>query len=267
MYLTPMKAQSILSFLSLAFALTLNAMAIVIPLNGHSTKELSDRYPNLFVPADLTFSIWSVIYLGLFAYVGYFLYTAFYKKSKNAALLATSPWFLISCLANGSWIVAWHHLQVELALAIMLVMLFSLIMIYLRVRSTTGESSVNDEWFVILPFSIYLSWISVATVANTTAVLVDNGFTGFGISEPEWTVIMISVAGLLALILARRYRDLPYLLTLVWAVGGIYLKRNPFLFPEHRMITTACIVWLSILALVVAVIIVSPTLEEARKKP
>jgi len=267
MYLSFMKAHSVMSLLGLIFALILNALAISQPLNGWTTQELSERYPNLFVPADLTFSIWSVIYLGLFAFVGYFLYTAFVKKAENEVLRATAPWFFVSCLANGLWIIAWHFLHVELSLVIMAVLLFSLIMIFLRIRKpASSEPFGYESWFVFLPFSIYLSWISVATVANTTAVLVHHGFTGLGLSEPAWTVIMMAVAGTVALTVTARFRDIPYLLTLAWAFGGIYIKRNPFLNPDERMITTSCIVWLSILALAVAYLIVAPALDRSPER-
>ncbi len=265
MYLkTLMKSHSIISLVGIAFALTLNALAIALPLNGMTTGELSDQYPNLFVPAGITFSIWSVIYLALISFVIYFIVQAFGKHAENPVLLATTPWFLISCLANGSWIVAWHYLKVELSLVIMLIMLFSLCMIFIRIRQAVVDFTQAQQWLVAVPFSIYLSWISVATIANTTTVVVHHDFFGLRPNEPGWTVALMSAAGLIAAIVAIKHRDTPYLLVLIWAFVGIYLKRDPSLFPEHQIITTACIVWLSILALLAAFVVISPTPPTSR---
>ncbi len=38
--------------------LVMNYLANALPLNNKTTGELSDSFPNLFVPAGLTFSIW-----------------------------------------------------------------------------------------------------------------------------------------------------------------------------------------------------------------
>ena len=51
--------------------IAINIAAVVLPLNGLTTQELSDRYDVYFVPAGYVFSIWSVIYLGLLAYAFY----------------------------------------------------------------------------------------------------------------------------------------------------------------------------------------------------
>ena len=57
---------NVLAFINLAAFLAVivfNTLANSLPLNGRGTGELSDIYPNLFVPAGLTFSIWGLIYI------------------------------------------------------------------------------------------------------------------------------------------------------------------------------------------------------------
>ena len=63
--------------------LIVNYLAVSIPLGGMTTGALADLYPNLFVPAALTFSIWGVIYLLLFAFVIRQI-VDFYKKKSSA---------------------------------------------------------------------------------------------------------------------------------------------------------------------------------------
>lgn len=62
--------------------LIVNYLAVTLPLGGMTTGALSDLYPNLFTPAALTFSIWGVIYLLLFAFVIWQI-VDFYKKQST----------------------------------------------------------------------------------------------------------------------------------------------------------------------------------------
>ena len=76
------KAKILIIFNTITFILmvTVNALANLLPLNGLTTGEVSDSYPNLFAPAALTFSIWGVIYTGLTACI---LYQVGVFKGKN----------------------------------------------------------------------------------------------------------------------------------------------------------------------------------------
>ena len=57
--------------MTLAFlaVVTLNALANILPLNGQTTGDISNRLPVLFTPAGYVFSIWSVIYILLAAWI------------------------------------------------------------------------------------------------------------------------------------------------------------------------------------------------------
>jgi hypothetical protein len=48
-----------------------NALVNILPLNGITTGEVSNAYPNLFTPANYVFSIWGVIYTLLFVFMFY----------------------------------------------------------------------------------------------------------------------------------------------------------------------------------------------------
>jgi hypothetical protein len=54
---------AVVNLLGFVVVVVVNALATTIPLGGMTTGQLSDLYPNLFVPAGLTFSIWGLIYL------------------------------------------------------------------------------------------------------------------------------------------------------------------------------------------------------------
>ncbi len=203
--------------------LAVNYMANALPINGLNTGELSDFIPNLFVPAGVTFSIWGLIY----ALLAVFILHQFHSlKKRNGRFIGDiGVWFSVSSFANICWIFAWHYRQIPLSLAFMLVILFSLIIIVVRLRPNRKYARGLERIAVYHSFSIYLGWISVATIANVTAVLVTIGWNGFGLPEEFWTAIVIAVAIILALISLNRYRDIPYALVIDWALAGIILKR------------------------------------------
>jgi hypothetical protein len=218
-----------LSFVNLfLFLMTVvvNGLAVILPINNKSTGQLSDQYPNLFVPAGLTFSIWSVIYLLLTVYCVYELLPKVWRNHQQGVFIERiGPLFIFSSILNMGWIFAWHYELVSLSVAIMLLFLLILITIYLKLRIGMSEAPAQEKYLVHLPFSIYLGWISVATIANITALLVYWKWDGFGLSPQLWTVAVIAVAIGLAVSMLIRHRDIFYALVIDWALLGILLKR------------------------------------------
>ncbi len=201
--------------------IVVNALSESLPINNVGTGEISDQFPIFFVPAGYVFSIWGLIYLGMVAYA---IYQALPSQRSNPHLRAIGGWFVLSCAANIAWIFLWHYLQFPLTLVVMLVLLGSLIAIYRAQRAGGGTISTAERWAVRIPFSVYLGWISVATIANASQVLYQSHWGGLGIGDATWAVIMLGVATLLAGVMAIRQRDEAYLLVLVWAFVGIALK-------------------------------------------
>lgn len=208
----------ILNILALIGVLTVNALANILPINGMNTGELSALYPNLFTPAGFTFSIWSVIYLLLIAFV-----IVQRSISANTYFVELSLWFLLSCVANVSWILAWHYQFIYASVLIMLLLLFSLSKIFLLLQRVDLKS-VSEKLFIKLPFIFYFSWICVATIANISALLVSLSWDGGFLSPTTWTLTMISIASVLGIFIAERYREPAFLLVLIWALFGIYSR-------------------------------------------
>lgn len=221
-----MKTNQILNILAFIGVVIINVLANALPINGFNTGELSDMYPNLFVPAGLTFSIWGVIYLLLLAYVISQSLSLFNGKSTPDFVERIGGLFLVNCLANVSWIVVWHYQMPLIALGIMLVILFTLISIYEKLEVGRREVSKRELWTAHIPFSVYLGWISIATIANLTAVLVDMGWQGGAIGEANWAIIMIIIGGLLGGFVLTTRRDVAFGLVLTWAIIGINIKRS-----------------------------------------
>ena len=200
--------------------LTVNALSTLLPLNGVTPQQVSARYPNLFVPAGYTFSIWGIIYLALLLFVLYQLGLFQKKPPENDALnRKLAVIFILTSLANAGWIFAFHYG----ALALSVVMTGSMLvcLIAARLYLAAQPLSPRETAFLQVPFSLYFGWLTVATIANATALLVSLGFGGFGISEAVWTMVILAIGAILAVVTALLYRDAAYLAVFLWAYAGI----------------------------------------------
>jgi hypothetical protein len=203
-----------ISLLLFAGMIFMNYLANALPLNHKTTGELSDSFPNLFVPAGITFSIWGIIYLLL---AGYCIVQF---KESNQEMIAKIGWFFaVSCVLNALWIICWHYGKLPLSLIVMLGMLVSLIYINILIKDIPFN-------IIKAAFGAYLGWICIATIANVTALLVSYNWSGSGFSEETWTIIMISTGTLIASIALFRLNN-PFIgLAVIWAFTGIIIKRH-----------------------------------------
>ncbi len=237
-----MKLRTILNLLTLVLTLVVNSLANILPLNGMNTGQISDSLPSLFTPAGYVFSIWSIIYIGLIAFG---IYQALPSQRNNPRIERMGWWFVIANLFNSAWIFAWHYLQFGLSVVLMLGLLVSLLVIYERIGRRAA--SRVETWTVNVPFSIYLGWITVATVANIASLLISLGWNGFGIPA-VLTVVMIGVATLLGVLMILLKREIAYPLVLIWAFAGIAAVRADVPLVEIGAIVAAALLLLVMLA-------------------
>jgi tryptophan-rich sensory protein len=218
---------------ALAGALVVNALAVALPLGGRTTGELSARYPNLFVPAGITFSIWTVIYILLAAWA-----MAQFRAANREPARRIAPAFALSSVLNAAWLYAWHHGRVGLSVLVMA----ALLAVLLRVNVLlAGERRVLPR----AAFGIYLGWISVATIANVTALLVAAGWAGAGIPAAAWATLLV-LAGTAAGALATVRLASPFVgLAVIWALAGIALGR----WADHRGIAVTALAMAAVLAI------------------
>jgi hypothetical protein len=205
-----------LNILFFAGMIIMNYLANSLPLNNVTTGQLSDSYPNLFVPAGITFSIWGIIYLLLLI----FCVMQFTVTGTGQQALSSISWmFALSCILNALWIVCWHYRQVAVSLVVMVAILVTLIFINISLKSL-------PLGLIKGAFGVYLGWICIATIANVTALLVSYGWNGFGIQEQTWAIIMIITGAVIVSATILRLNN-PFIgLSVVWALIGIALKRQ-----------------------------------------
>lgn len=209
------------NILALVATVAINGLANTLPLNGLTTGEISDRFEVFFVPAGYVFGIWGLIYLGLIAFA---VYQALPAQRENPRLERVGYWFVLSCAANIIWLFLWHYEIFVPTVLAMLALLFSLIVVYLRLEAGKSPVSAGERWFVHVPFSIYLGWITVATIANITSTLDYVEWSGWGISPEIWTIIMLAAGIAITATMIYTRRDAAYSLVIVWAFVGIAVK-------------------------------------------
>jgi hypothetical protein len=215
--------RQVINLVVIIVTLAVNGLANAIPFNGQTTGEISDRFEVYFVPAGYVFAIWGVIYLGLILFA---IFQALPAQRENPRLRNVGYLFAGANLANTFWLFFWHYNLFVLSLATMLILLGLLIATYLRLEIGRASVPLAEKLCIHLPVSIYLGWISVATITNVTDVLYYLEWGGFGIAPQSWAVIMLAVAVVLATIMALTRRDVAFLLVFLWSFAGIAIGQS-----------------------------------------
>ncbi|MGZ5263397.1 MAG: tryptophan-rich sensory protein [Kaistella sp.] len=186
---------------ALVFTIIFNYVSNTGIFNGKTIGNVSDQYHTLITPAGYAFSIWGLIYLlllGFVIYTGRSLFNA-EKNETDGFVEKIGWWFVISCLANCAWIVVWLCGFSGISVLILVIALISLIKILLEALNCNNSNA--KKWFINIPFQIYAGWMSVAVIVATASWLHKIGWNGWGISESVWTIILISIASAIHLLM------------------------------------------------------------------
>ncbi len=239
------KTIAIANIIALVVTIAVNYVSNTGMLNGNTMKTISDKYDNYFTPAGYAFSIWGLIYLGLLGFVIYTAANVNKQHNSNAVLLQVKWWFVISCLANSLWVIAWLSDYIGLSVIIMSIIFISLFNIIVNTGASLGRHPFKTHLLVFWPFAIYFGWISVAFIANTAAYLTATGWDGSGISDINWTVIMIAAAGLVNILVIWTRRLHLFGAVGIWALLAIATSN------DNSLIVNACYVVSAILSVVI----------------
>ena len=231
----------------LAMVIT-NYLANALPFNHKTTKQHSDQYPNLFVPAGITFSIWGIIYLLLLLFCVKQSKNLFSKApdaSTNALVDKIGLRFIVSCALNICWILSWHYEHLFFSVMIMLSLLMTLIDIVRRINYLSKNHEINIPNVSKAAFGVYLGWICIATIANITAVIVFFGWGSLGQSEIFWTCLMILIGALIASWTLKKLNNTLIGAAVLWAFVGIIIQRIGA--TEYH----SFIVWITVFAIII----------------
>jgi hypothetical protein len=214
-------------------------------LGGRNTAQVSDTNPTLVTPAGYVFSIWGVIYILLGVFVVFQALPAERVKNFQKSI---GPLFILSSILNIAWLFLWQYEFLSLSVVLMFLLLATLILIYLRLNIGKSKSPTREKLAVNLPFSVYLGWITIASIANVSVTLVSMKWDGFGISPETWATLIIIVAMVIALLVIATRKDIAYGLVIIWALVGISVKQSG----NQSVVTTA-----EIGAIVLAILLIA----------
>lgn len=214
---------AIATAIAILATLLVNTLSNFFPPGGANVGEIANTILGgvLITPANYAFAIWGLIYVGLIAYGVYQLRP---NQRTDVMIRRVDTLLILACVAQVIWIYLFTLQLFWVSVLAMLVILGSLIGAYLAFDIGRVPASRDRRWMAHIPFSVYLGWISVATVVNIASALYASNWNGWGISGVTWTVIMILVSAIIAGIVAIQRVDLPFVLVFVWAYGAIALR-------------------------------------------
>jgi hypothetical protein len=209
-----------LTLAAILAAFAINTASNIVPIKGQSIGEISNTLFQdvLITPANYAFIVWGVIYVGLFAFGGYQLLP---RQQKNSTLDRIGYLITVGSIAQCLWVIVFQLRLFTLSFFAMALILLSLIAAYLQMHQATQRQSL---WYVQVPISIYLAWISVATVVNGAIALYAINWNGWGFSPVGWTITMLGAATVIAFIVTLRHQDLAFVGVFVWALVAIAAK-------------------------------------------
>lgn len=237
--------RQVTTLVAIVGSIAINTISNIFPFNGFSIGTLSNTLfaPVHITPANYAFAIWGVVYTGLIAFG---LFQLQPSQRRNPRLQHSGYLLAIACLSQCIWIYLFLARLFPLSVLAMLGILLPLIGIYQRLG--VGESNISrqERWFLQVPISIYLGWISVATILNVANALYSINWNGWGIDPIVWTIVMMIVSAALAAVVMVQRRDPAFPLVIVWALVSIAIRQ----FTVPSIVTTGVLTSIGLVLLV-----------------
>lgn len=220
------KTGQLINGIALIATIVVNYLSNSGLLNGETMSSISAKYQNLFTPAGYAFSIWGLIYLALLGFVIYFGPFTKQTEEKEKVVEQIGWWFALSCIANSLWVFVWLYEYTLLTVLLMVFILFALFKIIQSCQFEIKKKDIKSTIFLRFPFYIYSGWISLALIANVAAYLKKIEWSGFGLSEITWTLVMLAIATFLNLFMIWKKKMHEYSLVAVWALVAIAVANS-----------------------------------------
>ncbi|MGY0391857.1 tryptophan-rich sensory protein [Bizionia sp. KMM 8389] len=215
------------NILALVVTIFINYLSNTGYLNNTTIGDVSKSLNTLFTPAGYAFSIWGFIYLLLIGFIVYQSRSLFTQVKNDDFILKIGWSFVISCLANSAWVLAWIYGYTTLSCVLILILLAAILRIVIKTDMELWDAPISTIAFLWWPFTFYSGWITVASIANVSAVLKQNNWNGFGLSPITWTVIMIGIATAINLIVTWKRNMREFALVGAWALTAIAVANKP----------------------------------------
>nr|WP_090397462.1 TspO/MBR family protein [Natribacillus halophilus] len=210
---------------------------------GSSVGDVANEQPALIQPAGYAFSIWGLIYALLFVWI---IRGLFVRDEKTNVYRDTQALIPINFLLNSAWIITFTQEYIFLSTVVIFLLLFSLIPLY-RIIKRNRNSGLMDR----LPFSIYLGWVSVASIVNVFTGFSRSNLTTFlGTGELGWSVVILMILTVVAILLTRLNRDIWYPLVFIWSYLAIFIRSDEETIRWVALISTVLLVIIVLLQVI-----------------
>lgn len=183
-------------------------------------KEVSKLYKTPITPAGFTFSIWGLIYLLLFGAIVYMIKTSSDRGYKSDIVNQISMPLLGVFIFNLAWNIVFGMKLIGISVIMILGYWISLIVIGFKLSNS--KNRLNP--IIPLAFGIHTGWITIASIVNFYAFLVEIKYNGIVVNSEFWAVIGIILAIGLVAVLQFLIRNAILPLATAWAFFGIYAK-------------------------------------------
>jgi hypothetical protein len=219
---------SIATLFAIFGTLLTNSLSNFFPPGGLSVAQIANTILKgvLITPANYAFSIWGLIYTGLIAYG---IHQFLPAQRRNPTLQRVNLLLIAACIAQVGWIYLFTLRLFGFSIIAMLAIFLPLMQSYLLLGIGHVRVGRSQKWLVHIPFSIYLAWISVATIVNVASALYIAQWQGWGIGAEGWTVIMLIVATAIVAIVALQRSDTAFVLVYIWAFVAIAIRQSSVL--------------------------------------
>lgn len=212
------KRWTILNLIFFVSTLIINYLGSSGFFNDMSQKEVSDKYTTLITPAGFAFSIWGVIYSLLLISLIYFFVKRKDSKVSNLVQMI-SPLFIASSLFNMGWILSFSYEMLGISTILIFGLLISLMLIIEKIYK--NRANIPNK-LAGISFTLYTSWVLIATIINVSLFLVQKNWGGFGISSSIWTMIVLFIAIAFVLFYLSLYKNAVFPISVAWGFFGIY---------------------------------------------
>lgn len=188
-----------------------NILATAGLIGGVTTRDVSYMYKSLLTPADYAFSIWALIYVLLAILV--------FRQMRNEYTRdSLGYWFMISCVLNVAWIIAWQLRSIGLSFVIILALLIDLIMLMKTMKGSDLLSS--------MAIGLYTGWINVAMLANLGALFTKNNWFLFGMNSSAAAVLGLAFGLMWITFFLFSYSNAYYGIAACWGYLAIAIASN-----------------------------------------
>lgn len=177
----------------------------------------------LITPAGPAFTIWSLIYVFLIAYVVWQALPAGARSARARAILWPA---VASLLLNAAWILVTERLESAWGSVVVMLLLVASLAAVHRILKASAPESAAERWVLDIGFGLYLGWVNVATAANITFALVLGGVDPErDVAVPIAVVVLLVIAALAAYVLPRVSEPLAVGAAMAWGLAWICVDR------------------------------------------